>query len=262
MGDGFLASFPSVSQAIRSAVGIQRELEEHDRTDVERPVRVRIGIHAGDVTARSAGADGREGPLDHRAPGAYGRGSCERAGLDPRRHLRGESHHRGLAGHLGACRPLPASQGRPGGRRARALAGDAFCGKRRAERAPAPGYASCDRRSRSDQRSEPGESRSRAPNPPSPGREAVDGCCPRLHRAVGGGRRPGSRRSTDHHVREREPGSLLPADVGVVLGWCGAAPPRGPRSSSGLIDEGRRIAGDPDRATASDDHDDEHEPRG
>ncbi len=55
MGDGFLASFPSVSQAIRSAVGIQRELEEHDRTDVERPVRVRIGIHAGDVTARSGG---------------------------------------------------------------------------------------------------------------------------------------------------------------------------------------------------------------
>jgi tetratricopeptide (TPR) repeat protein len=52
MGDGFLASFPSVPEALESAVGIQRELEEHARTEPDRPVRVRIGLHVGDVTAR------------------------------------------------------------------------------------------------------------------------------------------------------------------------------------------------------------------
>ena len=52
MGDGFLASFPSVSDALESAVGIQRDLERHERADPERPVRVRIGVHTGAVTAR------------------------------------------------------------------------------------------------------------------------------------------------------------------------------------------------------------------
>ncbi|HET9672527.1 MAG TPA: AAA family ATPase, partial [Actinomycetota bacterium] len=52
MGDGFLASFPTAPDAVASAVGIQRELAEHNRTDPERQVRVRIGLHAGEVTAR------------------------------------------------------------------------------------------------------------------------------------------------------------------------------------------------------------------
>ena len=52
MGDGFLASFPSAPDALESAVGIQRDLERHSRTDPERPVRVRIGVHTGAVTAR------------------------------------------------------------------------------------------------------------------------------------------------------------------------------------------------------------------
>lgn len=52
MGDGFMASFPSVPQALDAAVEIQRELEAHNRGDPERPVRVRIGVHIGDVTTR------------------------------------------------------------------------------------------------------------------------------------------------------------------------------------------------------------------
>jgi tetratricopeptide (TPR) repeat protein len=52
MGDGFMASFASVPQALDGAVGIQRELQEHNRTDPGRPVRVRIGVHIGEVTAR------------------------------------------------------------------------------------------------------------------------------------------------------------------------------------------------------------------
>ena len=52
MGDGFMASFPTVPEALEGAVGIQRDLEEQSRTDPQRPVRVRIGIHVGEVSAR------------------------------------------------------------------------------------------------------------------------------------------------------------------------------------------------------------------
>lgn len=73
MGDGFMASFPSVPQALRSAVGIQRELEEHNRTDVKHPLRVRIGVHTGDVTARA-------GPLYGGAVNAASRIAAHAAG--------------------------------------------------------------------------------------------------------------------------------------------------------------------------------------
>jgi adenylate cyclase len=52
LGDGFMASFAAVPAALRSAVGIQRALEEHNVTDPSRRVRVRIGVHVGDVTLR------------------------------------------------------------------------------------------------------------------------------------------------------------------------------------------------------------------
>jgi class 3 adenylate cyclase/tetratricopeptide (TPR) repeat protein len=52
MGDGFLASFPTVPDAIASAIAIQRGLAERNREDPDRQVRVRIGLHTGDVTAR------------------------------------------------------------------------------------------------------------------------------------------------------------------------------------------------------------------
>src|SRR5215207_2266845 len=52
LGDGFLLSFPSPVPAVRCAVGIQRALEEHNGSGAQRQVRVRIGIHAGEVTDR------------------------------------------------------------------------------------------------------------------------------------------------------------------------------------------------------------------
>ena len=52
LGDGFLLSFPSPVAAVRCAVGIQRAHMEHNASDAQRQVRVRIGIHVGEVSER------------------------------------------------------------------------------------------------------------------------------------------------------------------------------------------------------------------
>ena len=52
LGDGFLISFPSNVAAVRAAAAIQRALDEHNTTDPQRAVEVRIGIHSGEVTER------------------------------------------------------------------------------------------------------------------------------------------------------------------------------------------------------------------
>jgi class 3 adenylate cyclase/tetratricopeptide (TPR) repeat protein len=52
LGDGFLLSFPSPVAAVRCAVGIQSALAEHNVSDGQREVRVRIGIHVGEVSER------------------------------------------------------------------------------------------------------------------------------------------------------------------------------------------------------------------
>jgi class 3 adenylate cyclase len=54
LGDGFLLSFGSPLDAVRCAVGIQRALEEHNSLDPQHAVRVRIGIHLGDVSEHGA----------------------------------------------------------------------------------------------------------------------------------------------------------------------------------------------------------------
>ena len=52
LGDGFLLSFPSPEAAVRCAVGIQSALADHNASDGQREVRVRIGIHVGEVSER------------------------------------------------------------------------------------------------------------------------------------------------------------------------------------------------------------------
>ncbi|HJV13202.1 MAG TPA: AAA family ATPase [Propionibacteriaceae bacterium] len=52
LGDGFLISFPSNVAAVSAAAAIQRALDEHNATDSQRAVEVRIGIHSGQVTER------------------------------------------------------------------------------------------------------------------------------------------------------------------------------------------------------------------
>ena len=53
LGDGFLLSFRSPLDAVSCAISIQRALEEHNAADPEHRIRVRIGIHVGDVNERA-----------------------------------------------------------------------------------------------------------------------------------------------------------------------------------------------------------------
>src|SRR6516165_8596804 len=51
-GDGFLAEFPSVVDAVRSAVEVQRGMAEREpEVPEERRIRFRMGINLGDVIA-------------------------------------------------------------------------------------------------------------------------------------------------------------------------------------------------------------------
>jgi adenylate cyclase len=59
LGDGFLISFPSTVAAVRAAVAIQQALQEHNATDAQRAVQIRIGIHAGPVTERDNDLQGQ-----------------------------------------------------------------------------------------------------------------------------------------------------------------------------------------------------------
>jgi len=51
MGDGFMASFSSATRALECAVAMQRAFAAHDDEHPETPVRVRIGLNAGEPIA-------------------------------------------------------------------------------------------------------------------------------------------------------------------------------------------------------------------
>ena len=55
MGDGLLAEFPSVIEALQCAVDIQQAIIdiEHDLSD-ERRIRIRIGVNLGDIIAEGS----------------------------------------------------------------------------------------------------------------------------------------------------------------------------------------------------------------
>ncbi len=57
MGDGFMASFSSVTRALESAIAMQRAFAEHNESAKE-PIRVRIGLNAGEPIAEED-PDGR-----------------------------------------------------------------------------------------------------------------------------------------------------------------------------------------------------------
>jgi class 3 adenylate cyclase len=48
-GDGFMIAFNGATKALRCAVGIQRGLARYNGSHADLPVRVRIGMHAGEA---------------------------------------------------------------------------------------------------------------------------------------------------------------------------------------------------------------------
>jgi class 3 adenylate cyclase len=48
-GDGFLLAFASARRALHCAIGIQRAMLAHSAAHPEKPLRVRIGLHTGEV---------------------------------------------------------------------------------------------------------------------------------------------------------------------------------------------------------------------
>ncbi|MDQ3765752.1 MAG: adenylate/guanylate cyclase domain-containing protein, partial [Actinomycetota bacterium] len=57
-GDGFMVAFPSARQALRSAIGIQKALSDREPV-AQVPIKVRIGIHTGEVLQQSGDYFGR-----------------------------------------------------------------------------------------------------------------------------------------------------------------------------------------------------------
>jgi class 3 adenylate cyclase len=57
-GDGFMTSFSSATRALESAIAMQRAFEAHNQS-AEEPIRVRVGLNAGEPIAEEAEA-GRE----------------------------------------------------------------------------------------------------------------------------------------------------------------------------------------------------------
>jgi class 3 adenylate cyclase len=58
-GDGFMVTFASVEQAVRCAIEIERGFEKGGRRLRKTPIRVRIGIHVGQVVAKDGDLFGR-----------------------------------------------------------------------------------------------------------------------------------------------------------------------------------------------------------
>ena len=50
MGDGFMASFSSATKALECAIAMQRAFAEHNEA-AEEPIRVRVGLNAGEPIA-------------------------------------------------------------------------------------------------------------------------------------------------------------------------------------------------------------------
>ncbi len=57
-GDGFLMSFDSASSAVRCACDVQRAFEAYNADSKATPMRIRIGVHSGEVIAGSEGPFG------------------------------------------------------------------------------------------------------------------------------------------------------------------------------------------------------------
>lgn len=68
-GDGFMLTFNGARQALRAMIDVQRELSELEQRDPERGVRIRVGVHTGEVIAEEGDIFGRHVMLAARVGG-------------------------------------------------------------------------------------------------------------------------------------------------------------------------------------------------
>ncbi len=68
-GDGFMLTFNGARQALMAMIGVQRELEEHAANDPDGGVRIRVGVHTGEVIAEDGDIFGKHVMLAARVGG-------------------------------------------------------------------------------------------------------------------------------------------------------------------------------------------------
>ena len=73
-GDGLMASFVSVSRAVECAIGIQRAFAGYNDENPEEPIRVRIGLNAGEPVVENQDLFGASIQLARRTCDAAGSG--------------------------------------------------------------------------------------------------------------------------------------------------------------------------------------------
>ncbi|HEV7525795.1 MAG TPA: adenylate/guanylate cyclase domain-containing protein [Acidimicrobiia bacterium] len=73
-GDGFMLTFPGARRALRCMIAVQQELTEAERVDESGSVRIRVGVHTGEVIAAGDDIFGRHVMVAARVAGqAMGR---------------------------------------------------------------------------------------------------------------------------------------------------------------------------------------------
>jgi class 3 adenylate cyclase len=80
-GDGLMASFVSASKAVESSIAIQREMAAHNAENPEQPLRVRIGMSAGEPVSEKADLFGAAVQLARRVCDAGDEGSIVTSGV-------------------------------------------------------------------------------------------------------------------------------------------------------------------------------------
>ena len=73
-GDGFMLTFPGARRALRCMMAVQQELTDAEERDEAGSVRVRVGVHTGEVIAAGDDIFGRHVMMAARVAGqAHGR---------------------------------------------------------------------------------------------------------------------------------------------------------------------------------------------
>lgn len=69
LGDGFLAAFPTATDAVKCAISLQRDFVEYNEEHTEEPLRVRVGLHTGQAVKEADDYYGRAVHLAARIAG-------------------------------------------------------------------------------------------------------------------------------------------------------------------------------------------------